>query len=245
MCKCMQPCWPTTPNIIECYMFCLFAHFVECCCMFLGVVAQKLKPVKILSQHLLTFLLFCDCCSKHSTTMLDPFAQLLQHCWCHARTFHNHGLQTLMGCIIPTMHCRFQHYCELFHLFSHYYPHCQPNNIGSCCVGLHIAKRFLQERRGGNVAKWSGHTHNPVMPGLSPTLATCWICSRLSQAQILGHACKQPTGCLLPVGVLNAVMLYLNYLFSKYLLIVKHFGSLRERRCISVYYYCYFCYYYY
>ena len=32
-------------------------------------------------------------------------------------------------------------------------------------------------------------------------------------------------------------MLYLNYLFSKYLLIVKRFGSLRERRYISVYYY--------
>ena len=35
-------------------------------------------------------------------------------------------------------------------------------------------------------------------------------------------------------------MLYLNYLFSKYLLIVKRFGSLRERRYICVYYYCYY-----
>ena len=32
-------------------------------------------------------------------------------------------------------------------------------------------------------------------------------------------------------------MLYLNYLFSKYILIVKRFGSLRGRRYISVYYY--------
>ena len=29
-----------------------------------------------------------------------------------------------------------------------------------------------------------------VIPGLSPTLATCWICSRFSQVQILGHAFK-------------------------------------------------------
>ena len=26
--------------------------------------------------------------------------------------------------------------------------------------------------------------------GSSPALATCWICARLSQVQILGHACK-------------------------------------------------------
>ena len=38
-------------------------------------------------------------------------------------------------------------------------------------------------------------------------------------------------------------MLYLNYLFSKYLLIVKRFGSLRERRYVSVFY-CYYYYYY-
>ena len=40
--------------------------------------------------------------------------------------------------------------------------------------------------------------------------------------------------------VLNLVMLYLNYSFSEYLLIVKRFGSLRERRYISVYYYYYY-----
>ena len=37
-------------------------------------------------------------------------------------------------------------------------------------------------------------------------------------------------------------MLYLSYVFSKYLLIVKRFGSLRERRYISVYYYYYYYY---
>ena len=52
------------------------------------------------------------------------------------------------------------------------------------------------------------------------------------------------TGWLLPVGVLNPRMLYLDYLFSKYLLIVKRFGSLRERRYISVCYYYYYYYYY-
>ena len=57
-----------------------------------------------------------------------------------------HGLQTLMGCILPTMHCRSQYCWELLHPLAH---HCQhgrnnsqhhwPNNVGSCCVNLHVA----------------------------------------------------------------------------------------------------------
>ena len=45
-CKRTQHCWPTTPNIVGCYMSCPFAHPVACCCMLLGVVTQSLKPVK-------------------------------------------------------------------------------------------------------------------------------------------------------------------------------------------------------
>ena len=44
---------------------------------------------------------------------------------------------------------------------------------------------------GGSVAEWSARqTRNPAVPGSSPALATCWICSQLSRVQILGHACK-------------------------------------------------------
>ena len=44
---------------------------------------------------------------------------------------------------------------------------------------------------GGSVAELSAcRTRNPVVPGSSPALATCWICSRSSRVQILGHACK-------------------------------------------------------
>ena len=35
-------------NVVGCYMFRPFAHPVTCCCMLLRVVAQSLKPVKIL-----------------------------------------------------------------------------------------------------------------------------------------------------------------------------------------------------
>ena len=59
-CKRMQHCWPTTPNIVGCYMLRPFAHPVACCWMLLHVVAQSLKPVKLYSQQLPTFLLFRD-----------------------------------------------------------------------------------------------------------------------------------------------------------------------------------------
>ena len=36
-------------NIVGCYMLRLSAHPVACCCVLLGVVAQSLKPVKLLA----------------------------------------------------------------------------------------------------------------------------------------------------------------------------------------------------
>ena len=62
------------------------------------------------------------------------------------------------------------------------------------------------------MAEWSAcRTRNQAAPSSSSTLATCWICSWSSCVQILGHVCKQPTGCLLPVGIFNPVFV------SKYL----------------------------
>ena len=121
-CKRTQHCWPTTPKIVGCYMFRPFAHLVACCWMLLRVVAQSLKPVKLFSQQLPTFLLFRDRRSVRSNvgsvctalpTLLGP------------RTVIMHGLQRLMGFILPTMHRRSQH--------------CWRNNVGSCCVRLHAA----------------------------------------------------------------------------------------------------------
>ena len=56
-----------------------------------------------------------------------------------------HGLQRLMGCILPTMHYRCQHCWELLHPFAHHCQHAPNNsqhcwrNIGSCCIHLHAA----------------------------------------------------------------------------------------------------------
>ena len=46
---------------------------------------------------------------KRSAIMLDLFAQLFQHCW------GPHSLQSLMGCILPTVHYRSQYCWELLH----------------------------------------------------------------------------------------------------------------------------------
>ena len=59
-----------------------FAHPVACCWMLLEVVvAQSLKPVKLFSQQLPTFLLFCD---RRSVA---------QQCWIRL-----HGSSNIVGC---------------------------------------------------------------------------------------------------------------------------------------------------
>ena len=111
---------------------------------------------------------------------------------------------------------------------SSHYTFSYHNNLPLNCINFQYdictqKKCFMLPSRGhmkqnqGYVShgtEWSARrTRNPAVPGSSPALATCWICARSSRVQILGHACKQPTGRLLPVGVFNPVMLYLNYLF--------------------------------
>ena len=73
-CKRTQHCWSTTPDINGCCMLRLFANPVVRCCM-LRVVAQSLKPVKLLNQQLPTFLLF-HWSPKRSATMIDSSAEL-------------------------------------------------------------------------------------------------------------------------------------------------------------------------
>ena len=111
------------------------------CWMLLRVVAQSLKPVKLFSQQLPAFLLFRD---RRS---------LAQQCWIRlhsssnvvgATHAHYAWFTKIMGCILPTTHCRSKHCWELLHPFAHHCQHarnnsqhCWRNNVGSCCVRLH------------------------------------------------------------------------------------------------------------
>ena len=123
---------------------CLMLHVASVCtpcCMFLDVVA-------------------C-CCAKFETGQLPTFLffrdrrSVAQQCWIHLHSSSNivgatklitHGLQRLMGCILPTMHCRSQQCWELLHPLAHHCQHgrnnsqhCWRNNGGSYCVLLHAA----------------------------------------------------------------------------------------------------------
>ena len=87
---------------------------VTCCARLhtlLHVVAQSLKPVKLLSHWLPTFLVPC------SVTMLDPFTQLFQYCRGRA-------------CAFPMV------YKVLWIVF---FPRCTvgPTNVGNCCIHMH------------------------------------------------------------------------------------------------------------
>ena len=151
---CAQGWWPVAPNfcswlalvltIVGCYMLRPFAHPVACCWMLLRVIAQSLKPVKLFSQQLPTFLLFCDR-TKRSATMLDPFAQFFQHCRGHA---HSLGMdhKDLWAVFFPRCTAGPKLCCELLYPFAHHCQHarnnsqhCWRNNVGSCCLRLQAA----------------------------------------------------------------------------------------------------------
>ena len=114
---------PTTPNIVGCCTLRPFAHPVACCR--LGVVAQSLKPVKLFSQQLPTFLFFRD---RRSVA---------QQCWIRlhsssnivgATHAHYAWFTKTYGFYPSHVHCRFQHCWELLHPFAH---HCQHARINS------------------------------------------------------------------------------------------------------------------
>ena len=105
----MQHCWPTTSNIGGCYMLRPFAHPVACCCAKFET-GQTLQPTT-------PNISFVPWSPKRSATMLDPFAQLFQHCWGHARSLR-------------------MVYKDLWVVS---FPRCTagPNIVGSCCIRLH------------------------------------------------------------------------------------------------------------
>ena len=101
-CKRTQHCWPTTPNNVGCYMLHPFAHPVACCCAKFET-SQTFQPTT-------PNISFVPWSSKRSATMLDPFAQLFQHCWGHTRSLH---MVSFRRCTVAS------------------------NNVGSCCIRLH------------------------------------------------------------------------------------------------------------
>ena len=117
--------WSTTHNIFGCYMLRPFAHPVACCCVLLGVVAQALTPVKLLNQQLPLFLLSLD---RRSVA---------EQCWKRLLSSSNS-----VG--VTHAHYTWSPYKVLW-IVS--FPRCTagPNNVGSCCVRLHVALRSVHK----------------------------------------------------------------------------------------------------
>ena len=95
---------------------------VTCCVRLhtlLHVVAQSLKRTGPIFQPTTPNISFVPWSPKRSATMLDPFAQLFQHCWGHARSLR-------------------MVYKDLWVVS---FPRCTagPNIVGSCCIRLHTA----------------------------------------------------------------------------------------------------------
>ena len=125
-CKRTQHFRPTAPNIVECYM--LRPSQCTPCWVLLGVVAQSLKPVKLLSQQLPKFLLFCvrrgvaqQCWIRlHSNAVGATHAH---YTW--FTTSLNYGLYP------SQMHYRSPHIWELLHPLAHQGQH-RRNNSQQC-----------------------------------------------------------------------------------------------------------------
>ena len=117
-----------------CAPCCMLLDVAACCCAKFET-SQTFQPTT-------PNIPFVPWSPKRSATMLDQFGQLFQQLL--PRMLIMHGLQRLMGCILPTMYCRSQHCWQLLHLFAHRCQHarnksqhCWRNNVGSCCVRSH------------------------------------------------------------------------------------------------------------
>ena len=116
--------------------YCWLLHVASVCtpcCMLLDVVAQSLKPVK-LWQPTTPNISFVPWSPKRSSTTLDPFAQLFQHCWGRARSLR-------------------MAYKDLwvvsFHPFAHHCQHARktPNIVGSTMLGVVESVCTQRQRR--------------------------------------------------------------------------------------------------
>ena len=103
-----------TNNSQHCWMLHV-ASVCTPCCMLLGVVAQSLKPVKLFSQQLPTFLLFHD---RRSVA---------QQCWIRLHSSSN---------IVGATHAHYAWFAKTYGLYPSHDALQVQNIVGSCCIRL-------------------------------------------------------------------------------------------------------------
>ena len=95
-------------NIVVCYM--LLRVFGSCCAEF--ETGQTFEPTT-------PNISFVKWSPNRSATTLDPFAQLFQYWWGHARALH---MVSKVVWVVSFLRCT-----------------AGPNIVGSCCIRLHVA----------------------------------------------------------------------------------------------------------
>ena len=136
---------PKLVDVTCCIRLHTLLYVVGCCCVLLCKVWNQSNFSANNSQHFFCSVIaeaYCKNVGSACTalpTLVGPSMLI------------THGLQRLMGCILPMMHCSFQHCWELLHPFAHHCQHarnnsqhCWRNNVSSCCVCLHAALHFSQ-----------------------------------------------------------------------------------------------------
>jgi len=111
---------PTLLDVTCCVRLHTLLHVVGCCCVLLGKVwvrstGQTFQPTTLNIS-------FVPWSPKRSATMLDPFAQLVQHCRGHARSlrmiYKDLWVVSFPGCTAG------------------------PNIVGSCCIRLNTTAKM-------------------------------------------------------------------------------------------------------
>ena len=131
---------PTLLDVTCCIRLHTLLHVVGCCCVLLRKVWNRSNFSANNSQHFLCSVI-AEAYRNNVGSVCTTLPTLLR-----PRTLITHGLQRLMGSILPTMHCRSQHCWELLYPFAHHYQdarnnsqHCWRNNVGGCRVRLRAA----------------------------------------------------------------------------------------------------------
>ena len=140
---------------------------VTCCVRLhtlLYVVAQSLKPVKLFSQQLPTFLLFCDrrSVAQQCWIRLHGSSDIVGATHAHSAWItKTYGLYSSHGALqVPNLLHPFAHHCQHVQNNSQ---HCWRKNVGSCCARLHPAlasntdeDSFITRSRATNVCEAGG-----------------------------------------------------------------------------------------
>ena len=133
----------TLLDVTCCVRFHTLLYVVACCWELLHKVWDRSNFWTNNSQHFVCSVI-AEAWRNNVGSVCTALLTLLE-----PRTLITHGLQRLMGCILPTMHCRSQYCWELLHPFAKQCQHRRnnsqhywPSNVGCCCVRLHVAINF-------------------------------------------------------------------------------------------------------